>query len=108
MRASLLRKRGPSVGFPCFRTLRHRHSQARRRRDRRRFPRSWRSGFYRKRGSAAPSWQIWYMYCWLLLTTIILHWPTLRTLRTLQILRTLPTIQTWLILMILWWLVGHF
>ncbi len=38
MRASLLRKRGPSVGFPCLRTLRHRHSQARRRRNRHRFP----------------------------------------------------------------------
>ncbi len=33
-----VRKRGASIGFPCLRTLRHRHSQARRIWDGQRFP----------------------------------------------------------------------
>ena len=41
------RKHRWSVRFPRLRILRHRHSQARRRWDRQRFPRSLRSGFYK-------------------------------------------------------------
>ena len=57
-----VRKRGVSVGFPCLRTLRHRHSQARRRWGRQRFsPVADAAGFTTPRGSAAPSWLILYM-----------------------------------------------
>ena len=48
------RKHGQCVWVPCLRTLRHRHSQARRRWNRQHFPRSLRSGLYRHRRSAAP------------------------------------------------------
>ena len=40
-----VRKRGASVEFPCLRTLRHRHSQARRKWNRPRFPAAYAAGF---------------------------------------------------------------